>query len=267
MMHEHDSHLIAAIAVGDLGAEEQAAAEARLEGCPVCTTDLQLQTEALAFLRTSPPIMMTDLERVSLHRSVAENLPPVSSPAVGQTKMPWFQRLMPAMAAAAALVAVVGVGSILVSGSGDADMAAGTTAAATAGNAEMAPAAEELAEDAGGTALADGGEETTTTISFAAPGLAGIQEYGDISATDLEDIATQLKTLEAADDQSAYSRESLQGLPIEPALVCDDQALGEGSIIAIGRARVDGEDVEIYRIDELVDVYSAADCILLDRFD
>ena len=264
MMHEHDFDLIASIAEGELGPEEQAAAESLLGACPACRADLQLQREALAFLQAAPPVMMTDIERAALHKSVAGNLPPARRPSPTKTTAPWFQRLMPAMAAAAALMVVVGVGSVLVTGSGD-DLAAESTAAATAVDRQQAPAEEELAEDSAGNALADGEAETTTTLASAAPGVSGIQEYGIISPTDLEDIVTQLKTLGAVDDEIFYSRESLELPTLEPALVCAETALSEGTVTAVGRATLDGDDVEIYRIDDLVAVYSTADCSLIDE--
>lgn len=49
-----------------------------------------------------------------------------------------------------------------------------------------------------------------------------------------------------------------------PALVCAEAALGEGTITSVGRATLDGNEVEIYRIDDRVAVYSTADCSLLD---
>jgi hypothetical protein len=266
MMHEHDFDLIASIAEGELGPDEQAAAEALLVACPACRADLQLQRQALAFLQAAPPVLMTDIERAALHKSVAENLPPARRPSSTKTNAPWFQRLMPAMAAAAALIVVVGVGSVLVTGSGD-DMADEPTAAATAVDRQQVPAEEELGEDSGGNALADGAAEPTTTLALAAPGVSGIQEYGIISLTDLEAIVMQLKALGAADDEIFYSRESLQVPTIEPALVCAETALSEGTVTTAGRATLDGDAVEIYRIDDLVAVYSTADCSLIDEID
>jgi hypothetical protein len=263
MMHDHDFELIAAIAEGALDPEEQAAAEDLLTSCLVCSTDLQLQLEALAFLRLAPPMMMTDLERASLHRSVTEKLAPAARSVPSQARIPWFQRLLPAMAAAAALVAVVGVGSMLINGSGGADIADETTAAATAGDGQSVE--EELAQNS--SAAAEGVAEPTTTIALAAPNNSNIREYGAISAAELADIARQLTTFPETDDQGDFSRESLQSLSFGPALFCTDAALDEGSISAIGRATVDGEDAEIYRIDEKVNVYSIADCSLLHRFD
>ena len=263
MTHEHDFDLIDSIARGDLDPDEQAAAEALLATCPECRADLQLQREALAFLQAAPPVMLSDFERAALHKSIAGRLPPARRPAPASTTAPWFQRLIPAMATAAALVVVVGVGSVLVTGSGN-DMAAEPTAAATAADSQRTAAEEELAQDSAGNAFSDGEAETTTTFASAAPGLPAIQEYGTISSADLENIVTQLKTVDAAEDGVFYSPESLQFPAAGPALVCAETALGEGTIISVGRATLDGDDVEIYRIDDRVAVYSTADCSLLD---
>ena len=263
MTHEHDFDLIASIAQGDLGPEDQVVAEALLATCAECRADLQLQREALAFLQAGPPVRLSDIERAALHKSVAGRLPPSHRPAPAGTTAPWFQRLIPAMAAAAALVVVVGVGSVLVTGSGD-DMAAEPTAAATATESQRTAAEEELAQDSAGNAFADGEAETTTTLAAAAPGLSVVQEYGVISAADLEDIVAQLRTAGAADDEVFYSRVSLQLPEAGSALVCAETALGEGTITSVGRATLDGSEVEIYRIDDRVAVYFTADCSLFD---
>ncbi|MDR9450029.1 MAG: hypothetical protein RI637_02320, partial [Acidimicrobiia bacterium] len=110
-MHEHDFELIAAVAEGALSPTEQAAAEATLASCQDCRSDLELQREALAFIRTARPVKMTDLERAMIHRTVLAAVGPTSSTSLSKPSVPWLQRLMPAMAAAAALLVVVGVGS------------------------------------------------------------------------------------------------------------------------------------------------------------
>lgn len=257
MKHEHDFELIASVAEGELAGEPLAAAEALLAACPVCSADLTLQREALAFLQAAPPVVMSELERAALHRSVRDELSPAPRPSPTRIIAPWFQRLVPAMAAAAALLVVVGIGSVLVPGSGD-EMAAEPTAAATA-DSERAPAEEELSQEAGAASLADDGAETTTTIAVAAPVESGVREYGTLSPAALEDLVIQLEDAETT-DAIAFSRESLTLGTVDPALVCADTALEVGNVTAVGRATVDGVDVEIYRIGELVTVYSTADC-------
>ena len=265
MMHEHDTDLIAAIAEGEMSPAEQTAAEASLETCEACRTDLQLQREALALLRSTPRVEMTDLERAAVHREVARRLGPAPRDVQVRPKAPWFQRLMPAMAAAAALLVVVGVGSVLINEPG-ADQSAAETTAAVAADGGATSVAEELAEMSG--ALdGEADQATTTAPAFAAPNVSAVQDYGPVSRTDLADIAAQMKMAEPAETVTDYSADSLRSLETEPALVCVDAAIGEGTVTAIGRAIVDGEPVEIYRSDGTVVVYSTADCSLIDRFE
>jgi hypothetical protein len=265
MTHEHDFDLIASIAEGGLNPAEQRAAEARLESCQDCRTDLQLQREALALLRSAPTVSMTDLERASVHRGVEQRVGPAVRTERLRPGAPWFQRLMPVMSAAAALLIVVGVGSVLVDGSNNADLATETTAVATGDGAETSNA-EELAEISG--PLLDAAADLpTTTVVFAAPGVSNVQEYGPISRTDLVEIASQLKTSGPTEIEQGYSPETLRSLDLEPALVCADLAIADGNVTAIGRANVDGDPVEIYRIDDVIAVYSTADCSVTDLFE
>ena len=265
MMHEHDFEVIAAIAEGDLGPAQQQAAEAQLESCQDCRKDLQLQREALVLLRSAPTVNMTDLERASVHRAVAQHVGPAAPTSRLQSKVPWFQRLMPVMTAAAALLVVVGLGSVLVNSPNDAGSSSETTSAATSDGAENSNT-EEMAEISG--ALSDDGAEmTTTTMALAAPGVSTIQEFGPISRSDLADIAIQLKGSEPTGTEYDYSADNLRSLSLEPALVCFDVAIADGSVTAIGRATVDGDPVEIYRIAEFVAVYSTTDCTLIDQFE
>jgi hypothetical protein len=97
-----------------------------------------------------------------------------------------------------------------------------------------------------------------------APEESMIQEYGPISQDELAEVADQLGNLEEADGADFFE------IPVkatEPALACAYTALAEGPITAIGRATVDGDQVEIYRIDQMVNVYSAVDCILTASFE
>lgn len=269
MMHEHDLDLIAAIAEGDMSPVDQAAAEASL--CEECRTDLQLQREALAALRAADHPTLTDFERASLHRKVAAQLPPVKKQSRQRPAQPWFQRLMPAMAAAAALLVVVGVGSVLVNGAGDSDMALDLTTTTTA----EAPRAQvgEPAEEAGGADLGaaelddSAAEETTTTMAAGAPLAAPIRELGAIAATELEEVVSRLSSETESLTANYHSPSDLRMLTVDPPLVCAEIALEDGSITAIARVTVDGDDAEIYQIDGRVDVYDAADCSLTATFD
>jgi len=50
-------------------------------------------------------------------------------------------------------------------------------------------------------------------------------------------------------------------------LVCTETVGTEGTITAIGTATVDGDQVEIYRIGEVVYVFSTVDCALTETFE
>ena len=249
MMHEHDFELIAAIAEGELSPAEQAAAEATLASCEDCRSDLELQREALAFIRAAGPVKMTDLERATIHRNVQAAVRPASPTSLSKPSVPWFQRLMPAMAAAAALLVVVGIGSVLVNGAGE-----------SLRNATD----DEMAEATGEGQLGDGADAPTTTMSMLAPAVSIVEDLGIVSRDRLKDLVVELTTPLEQDQGAAYSldRESL-----EPALACFDVAAEDGSITFAARATVDGEQVEVYRVDGLVYVYLAADCSLSETLE
>jgi len=187
MMHDHDFDLIADIAQGDMSPDEQRTAEASL--CETCRVELQLQREALEILRSSPPVRLSELERARVRRRVTETLfPPEPAP---KPSPPWFQRLVPAMAAAAALLFVVGVGSVLINPSGESDTVVQTTASAEkaadeesfragiegeageapGASADEAPAAAEVEDMAGA---------PTTTIAASEPTALVVEDFGAI---------------------------------------------------------------------------------------
>ena len=99
-----------------------------------------------------------------------------------------------------------------------------------------------------------------------APKESIVQEYGSISRGELEVLVGELGSTEESIAAQDDAPPNAQSLPVEPELVCADTALEQGSITAIGRATVDGDDVEIYRIDEQVNVYSTLDCDLTASF-
>ena len=261
MMHEHDFELIAAIAEGELSPTEQAVAEATLASCQDCRSDLELQQEALAFMRAARTVKMTDLERAMIHQEVLAAVRPASPTSLSKPSVSWFQRLMPAMAAAAALLAVVGVGSVLVNGAGDGGTAAETTAVA---GESLRNAADELAEATSEGQLEDAAGATTTTMSLLAPAVSFVEDLGILSLDRLKELVVELTIPPEQDQGAAYSLD--RGL-LEPALACVDVAAADGPITFVARATVDGEEVEVYRVDGLVHVYSAADCSLFEKLE
>lgn len=264
MMHDHDFDLIAAIAEGEMSPVEQAVAETSLAACDACQTDLELQREALAVLRESPAISMTDIERAALHRNVLAAATPIAKTVVSRPKDPWFQRLMPAMAAAAALLVVVGVGSVLVNGGSDADTSAETTAAALAGESLRNTADEESAESTGGAQFDDAADATTTTMEMLAPAATIVEDYGNISGDALKNLASELGSAQESDDGAAYD---LERVSLDSVLVCAEIVAEEGTVTFAARATVDGDAVEIYRRDGLIQVFLIADCSLAESFE
>ncbi len=95
-MHEHDIDLIAAIAEQRLTGEELIRAGAEVSACPECTKRLAEQRAARAFLGTAPDVGLTSIERARLHR------------AMRPRPSRWY-RLVPSLAAAAAIVVAVGL--------------------------------------------------------------------------------------------------------------------------------------------------------------
>lgn len=264
MMHDHDFNLIAAIAEGAMSPADQAVAETSLAACDACQTDLELQREALAVLRESSPLTMTDIERAAVHRNVLAAITPTTKTVVLRPKDPWFQRLIPAMAAAAALVVVVGVGSVLINGGSDADTAADTTAAALAGESLRDTADEESAGSTGGAPFDDAADATTTTMQMLAPTATMVEDYGNITGDALKNLAIELGSVQESDDGAAYD---LERVSLDAALVCAEIVAEEGTITFAARATVDGDAVEIYRRDGLIQVFLTADCSLTESFE
>lgn len=141
-MHEHQFDLIAALADGSATPEEARVAEAAMVDCVECRNQHTAQVEVLTWLKTAPPVQMTDLERASLHRRIAAD----TKPRVG-----WFTRYAPRVAAVAAGFAVVGLATVSMLGRGadTADISADTVAATEEAAVEMDTSARQpsLAND------------------------------------------------------------------------------------------------------------------------
>ena len=97
-MHDHDLDRIAAVAENRLSGEDLAVAQAEINACEECRRELQAQRTSIAYLRQAQPIALTSIERARIHRAVR----------TAPTRSRWV-RLVPAFAAAAALVVVAGV--------------------------------------------------------------------------------------------------------------------------------------------------------------
>ncbi len=174
--HELDHELILALAEGTLPAEEAATAEAALDD--EAREELAIQRMAIESLQSIPEPQLSAGERSLLRASVRDAIY-LTAPAQPQPRpasAPWYTRLFPVLAGAAALVLVVGIG-LNIGGGGDdgADTFAADDGAASettgpvsdlAGNLR-APEAEAPAE-----AAAEAAEPVETTMAAAAQDMA-----------------------------------------------------------------------------------------------
>lgn len=260
-MHDHDSDLIAAAAEGSLGAE----VEATLAACPTCMEELALQREALAALAAAPVPLLTEMERARLHRTVLEAVAPRRpSPAV-----PWYQRLVPVMAAAAALLVVVGLGSVLLGGSGDSSAKRSVLTDGEAGSVSQLDAADEAARET----TAAGAADTTTTIAqplaaAEAPAPTPTLDFGAVTAEELRDRA---RTYLADGFFTAGPSEAvLEDTSPEADMRCRPAAVAEAGgddPVGSARATVDGVDVEVYFFSDAALVFDASTCTLTTTID
>ncbi len=265
-MHEHDFDLIAAIAEGSMVPEEAAAAEATLVQCPSCREELSLQRYALAALKAAPSPVLSDLERARIHRAVESAVAERRPGAVRRPAAPWYQRLVPVMAAAAALLVVVGIGSVLSNGE-QADQAVDTTAAGAAPADQERAALEPeptLALDTAEVAAEDAEGLTTTTLaaSYSPP---VVVELGSITEEELSGISRDYFN---ARFEQAPAAPSAGEQADEQSLLCAEAAetYGVGAQM-IATATVDGQAVEIYFLAEVAYVFETPDCTLTATFE
>ncbi|NOY56730.1 MAG: hypothetical protein GXP34_12180 [Actinobacteria bacterium] len=229
-MHDHDIERVAAVAEGRLAGSDLVAAEAAIASCEHCSRDLEDQRQALTFMRQAVKPAMTEIERASLHRAIRRATTPKPSR--------WL-RLAPAFAAAAALVMVVGVASLLGRGgsvtseSAAPTIAVSTTAAATKG-AEDSITSQESARDLG-----------------VAPAPAAF-------TSDLRELANRLR--------AESSRSTPESSPLQEH-VCDAQALQEATrpAVAVAYVTVDDRDALLYVYPRTALIFDADTCALIQR--
>ena len=122
-MHEHDLDLLAAAAGGDPDADQAEAARLVVD-CDECRREWDAQRTAIAALTAAPSAILDDLERARLHRAVTAALEsdrPHTRPGSPPAQVsPFTRRVLAVAGAAAVVVAVLGVGSLLRDGDGTA---------------------------------------------------------------------------------------------------------------------------------------------------
>lgn len=218
-MHEHDFERVTAVAEGRLSAAQMAAVEADIASCTQCSRDLEELRMALTFIGEAEQPKLTDLERVALHRSVRQMN--TSSRLV---------RLVPAFAAAAALVMVFGVVSLFGRG--------GSTETLNA------PPAQELT-------TAGKSEADTSFAEDSARELAGAPAPA-AATDDLPELAQQLRDTES---------------PLLVSSACDTEALtmAEEAPLAVADVTIEGADALLYVYPDTALAFDAASCEFIRR--
>ncbi|MFN2388638.1 MAG: zf-HC2 domain-containing protein [Actinomycetota bacterium] len=193
--HERCSELLPAFERGELAAPEAAAVTAHLEGCPGCTRE---RAAVRALVTDAGIAPLTGDERVALHRGVLDAVREAPRAAdilpLRRAASPWRARVGQVLAAAA-MIAVIGVGLATVGGGlGGSDTAlegGGGGAEATKDQAVPAPeTGRDAAAGGSGGALAPGLEPTfvrdagkVSASSLRALGKSGFRSDRALNAT------------------------------------------------------------------------------------
>lgn len=285
-MHDHDLELVAAYADGTASSEGAARASQWVDTCSECAEEFGAQQLALTALGQTEVIVLTDLERARLHRGVREAIAETqlqSQPIQQFSSAParpgrWMRVLG---GSAAAVVAVVLAGAVLLPLLGGADTATEVaadfaddetteTSEAFESAAAEAPLATTAAADAfTAGATAEGMEQLTTP-------LPRVQPLGDLTLDDLTALARAMDSdVLASEDSSAAdtvrdgpvvtSRERSGFLAADARLQCLEpglEAVG-GSVHLLGVAALDGLPIEIFQFGGSVVALSAADCSIV----
>ena len=155
-MREHELELIAALVEGRL--DDESEARALIDSSSELREEYEAQKLAYEALQESGTASLRDTERAALRRDVWTELR--SGSAERTSKTPWYYRWVPA---AAGLLVVVGLVSVLGPGSDDSGEEAVNLAADVAETATTAAAGAEAAD--GDAAPADGDDTALTESS------------------------------------------------------------------------------------------------------
>jgi len=231
MMHDHDDLLIAALAGGELPADEARAARTTISGCSRCSTELELQVAMRAQLRGMAAPGLSDFERTRLHGALDR--------ATERRGRPWYVWAAPALATAAALTLVVGIGlATLRPPTGVEQSAVGTDA----------PADRQLEDST----------PPTEAESLMAPGAPTAEDFGELTRTQLDTVLQEV----AASEQPRAALGEVSASPFE----CDAVAAAEEGA-RVGSALVEGRSVDIYKLgEEGAAAFEVPGCALTARF-
>lgn len=239
MHSEHDLDLIADLVAGRL--DDPAPAEALIASCAECAEAYEAHRLVKAAVAAEPAVSLNDFERRRLHNALWSELAP-ARPEPRKATTPWWYRVAPV---AAALVVVVGVGTVLTGGGDQATDTFETVGAeldadgSTEAGAEMFAAPEE-------TVAAD---ESDTTASRLAP------DELFLTGEDLE---------EAADEFAQRMETGPADLDAEVLRCVEQDGMDEG-VVGSEPATVDRDPVWFVAFGSpdmvtVVKVYRQADC-------
>jgi hypothetical protein len=244
MHSEHDLDLIADLVEGRL--DDPAPAEALIATCTECAEAYEAHRLVEAAVAAEPAVSLNDFERRRLHDALwADLAPALAQPEPRKATAPWWYRVAPV---AAALVVVVGVGTVLTGGSDQATDTFETVGAeldadgSTEEGAEMFAAPEE-------TVAAD---QADTLASRLAP------DEMSLTRDELEEAAGEFS------DRITAGPADLDG----EVLRCVEQDGMDEGVVGSEPATVDGDPVWFVAFgspDEVtvVKVYRQADCTVV----
>jgi hypothetical protein len=274
-MHEHDLDLIAAAAAGDPDVDQDEAARL-VAVCDQCHQEWEAQRMAIAALAAAPRPALDDLERARLHRGVSAALKtdqPDTRSAPTQVS-PITRRILAVAGAAAVVVAVLGVGSLLRDGGGTVATLEQTSAEAgadpTAGDQSFETAADAATlQDEMQIPEASGGESTETTAAAAAAADTTNRTSSQLSAMRLAEVP---RARLAAELLALRDGEIDPDIPtVETALSCLDQVGQDrpgAEIDLVAVLAVGGNQVEAYVLvdpagERAALAYRASNCTLI----
>lgn len=244
MHQEHDLDLISDLVEGRL--DDPAPAEALISTCAECAEAYEAHRLIKAAVAAEPPVSLNDFERRRLHDALWADLAP--APARTEQRKsttPWWYRIAPV---AAALVVVVGIGTVLTGGGEQ---------------------ATDTLETAGGELDAGGSTERGAEM-FAAPEETVGTDVADTMASRSvldEVVLTQDELEEAAGEFSGRIAAGPTDLDAEVFRCVDQDEMDEG-VVGSEPAIVDGDPVWFVAFgspDEVtvVRVYRQADCAVV----
>ena len=233
-MNDTDLEIILAVADGQLTGQAKQDALERIAADPELAEELAAQIAAMDGLRSLEPSLMSSSERAALRSALVAQLnlqPAAPTVAVDKQRRPWWQPVLGLASAAALLLAIVVVPSMLSDnddGSADLVAIALTETTSVAANAQedstKSAGTESAGTESAGTADADTNETTPTVV---VPRIDGdeVQEFfaaappsGDIDMTASQEDAAAGESSDESNDSEAPST----ALLAEPELVTID---------------------------------------------